>query len=503
MLSASRALLILALNAVSSGAIGLDAAASREAAGGTGEFTVVIPAAASVHGVPPAFFHSDLVVFNRSGDQAAAVRATYRCTSGPCGSASITFDVPTREIRLLEDVVATLFGAPETSGAIELTSTEPIVVGSRLYTPARPAPTLGMYVPGLGPERGFASSDLVQLSHSADPSVGYRTNVGVFNPGDDGKNVIISCRDFQGALLGIVRRFVDAHRLLQINDGELFREFSILRDAPFFECSVQGSSVAPLYAWGTVIDNRSGDATFVIGQRFFTAHPVLTIPALASLRGAGDTFFRSEIAVFNDDVAGGIADVTAEYRCFLGECTQSLRTFRLGPAEMRIFPDSVANFFGSPGSAGWLDLAVAGHVSVSSRLYTDSPGGGTVGMVVPALDRSTASSSQVLPLIAAGSRVNVGVVNIEPVPQVVTFRVYSDVGRLIGTVTRLLLANEGTQVNDIFRAIGASSEESAGYCLVSGNRPFRIHAYAAIIDNSSQDPFFVVGEDDPESPPIE
>ena len=32
---------------------------------------------------------------------------------------------------------------------------------------------------------------------------------------------------------------------------------------------------------------------------------------------------------------------------------------------------------------------------------------------------------------------------------------------------------------------------------------FRVLAYAAIIDNESQDPILVTGQDDPEAPPIE
>ena len=466
-------------------------------------FTVVLPAAASLHGLPPAFFHSDAVIFNRSADRTATVRATYRCTTGACDSSLRVFSVAPRQLHVIEDIVATLFGAPETSGAIEFSSTEPIVVTSRLYSPARPAPTLGMFVPGLGPDRAFASSDLVNLSHSHDPTVGFRTNIGVFNPGDQMRTVNISCIDVRGRL-GSINQAVGPHQLFQINDGDLFREFSILRTASTFSCFVSGGApFLPLYSWAAVIDNQSNDATFVVGQQFFTPPRVVTLPAAASLHGGAGTFFRSDLAVFNDDLVG-VPFVTARYRCFLGACTESPVTFDVGPGATAIFSDAVATLFGAPESAGWIELTqtshIGGRISVTSRLYTPGPFRGTVGMTVPGLEPRDGTSSQVLPLLTKGSRVNVGVINPENAAQVVTIRAFSKAGDRLGRVKRLLLGKQATQINDIFHELGIPGDVDAAYVLVEGSPPpLRIFAYAAIIDNASQDPIFVPGQDDPES----
>lgn len=465
-------------------------------------FTVVLPAAASLHGLPPAFFHSDAVIFNRSAARTATVRATYRCATGACDGAARVFSVAPRQLHVIEDIVATLFGAPETSGAIEFSSTEPIVVTSRLYSPARPAPTLGMLVPGLGPDRAFASSDLVNLSHSHDPTVGFRTNIGVFNPGDQMRNVNIRCIDTRGSL-GFINQVVGPHQLFQINDGDLFREFSILRTASTFSCFVSGGPPSlPLYSWAAVIDNQSNDATFVIGQQFFTPPRVVTLPAAASLHGGAGTFFRSDLAVFNDDLVG-LPFVTARYRCFLGACTDSPVTFDVGPGATAIFSDAVATLFGAPESAGWIELThtthIGGRISVTSRLYTPGPFRGTVGMTVPGLEPRDGTPSQVLPLLSKGSRVNVGVINPENAAQVVTIRVFSKAGERLGRLKRLLLAKQATQINDIFHELGIPGDVDAAYVLVEGSPPpFRIFAYAAIIDNASQDPIFVSGQDDPE-----
>ncbi len=465
-------------------------------------FTVVLPAAASLHGLPPAFFHSDVAIFNRSAVRTAVVRATYRCATGACDNSPRVFGIGPRELVVQEDIVATLFDAPETSGAIEFSSTEPIVVTSRLYSPSRPAPTLGMFVPGLGPDRAFPTSNLVNLSHSQDPSVGFRTNIGVFNPSDQTQTVNIRCIEPRIGNLGGTNQVVGPHQLLQINDGDLFREFRVLRTVSTFSCFVSGGGPSlPLYTWAAVIDNQSNDATFITGQQFFAPPRILALPA-ASLHGAAGTFYRSDLAVFNDDVIGN-ARVTAIYRCFLDACAVTPTTFDVSLGATLVFSDVVATLFGAPETAGWIEFLYTGRITVTSRLHTPGPLQGTVGMSVPGLEPRDGTTSQVLPLISKGSRVNVGVINPDGAAQVITIRLFTHAGQLLGTATRLLLQRQATQINDIFREFGVPGDVDAAYILVEGNAPFRIFSYAAIIDNASQDPIFVTGQDDPESPPID
>jgi hypothetical protein len=121
-------------------------------------------------------------------------------------------------------------------------------------------------------------------------------------------------------------------------------------------------------------------------------------------------------------------------------------------------------------------------------------------MSVPALEPRDGTASQVLPLLSKGSRVNVGIVNPEDAPQVVTIQVFSRQGARLGRMKRLLLRKQATQINDVFHELDIPGDVDAAYVLVEGSPPpFRIYTYAAIIDNASQDPIFVIGQDDPES----
>ena len=149
----------------------------------------LIPAVASLHGIAPTYFHSDASIFNASSSKTVPVKATYRCFSGSCGEAVVTLAVPPRQELSVSDIATSVFGAAESGGPVELESAEPISVTSRLYTPTLPAPTTGMFVPGLDPADAAPTQILLLLSHSADRSTGSRTNVGAFNPTDEDQDL--------------------------------------------------------------------------------------------------------------------------------------------------------------------------------------------------------------------------------------------------------------------------------------------------------------------------
>jgi streptogramin lyase len=226
-----------------------------------GPVSVTLPAAASLHGAPPTFFHSDVSVFNPSAAQTATVTARYRCFTGACGNAVQTFTVPPRQMRVFEDIVGTLFGAAETGGAVEFSGN--VLVDSRLYTPSRPAPTVGMYVPGLSPGEAHAEAVVTSLSYSANLSTGFRTNVGVYNGNDVAQTVTFTLFNPQGVQIGQAVQAVPARTPLQINNIAGF--VGIATDVPKFYCVVRGDGTSKNYVYAAVLDNQSQDLIFVKG----------------------------------------------------------------------------------------------------------------------------------------------------------------------------------------------------------------------------------------------
>jgi hypothetical protein len=222
--------------------------------------TATLAAAASLHGVPPSFFHSDVTVFNPSATNSELVTARYRCFIGACPESTVaTFEIFPGQARVFEDAVVALFAAPETGGAIEFSG--PVLVDSRLYTPSRPAPSSGMYIPASEDEDAQAESVLLSLASSPE----FRTNAGAYNPNPVALDVTFTLFAPNGQRLGEVTRRVPPLTPTQVNN--IFAEAGITAAVPNAYCVVRADGVRKLFAFASVIDNRSQDPIFIRGVR--------------------------------------------------------------------------------------------------------------------------------------------------------------------------------------------------------------------------------------------
>ena len=219
--------------------------------------------------------------------------------------------------------------------------------------------------------------------------------------------------------------------------------------------------------------------------------------------------FYSDVRAFNTSYSNELT-VTADYRCFIGSCTASpsTQTFTLAPRESRAFDDVCVSLFGAPDSAGAIEFTHQGpdgQLVVTSRLYSTVPMP-TVGMFVPVSTLAAAAPFTVLTSVrnggsGAGFRTNVGVYNPGDAAVVPTFRVYDGATLLGSTQLAALAPHSGAQVNDVFAAVGASATASANATVVvDGGGQSALFSYAAVIDNATTDPIFVVGAPD-QAPP--
>jgi hypothetical protein len=234
------------------------------------------------------------------------------------------------------------------------------------------------------------------------------------------------------------------------------------------------------------------------------AAETLTIPAVTSLpAGSAASPFFSDVRVFNTSYTAPVS-VTAVYRCFLGMCPPAAPqvSFTLAARESRAFDDMVLSTFDAPSSAGAVELTSSGSsIRATSRLYSTLPMP-TVGMFVPGLKSSEAHPVSVLTSLANGAfRTNVGVYNGNDVGVAVTIRLF-DGGALLGSKTVALGPRAGTQINRIFDEVGqAGLITTTAYAVVETDDPsLVVFSYAAVIDNATTDPIFVVGAEDERAP---
>ena len=226
---------------------------------------VTLPAAASIVGAAP--FFSDVRVFNTSYSSSLAVTATYRCFLGACPAAPapLAFTLAPRDSRAFDDMVAAAdgFDAPDSAGGVEFVfegAPKQLVVTSRLYS-TTPTPTVGMFIPGLPASDAYALTVLTSIRNRGDGD-GFRTNVGVFNPG--GASASVAFRIFDGDVpVGItVMRNVAAHAGVQVNN--LFTAASV-PDLATSNAVVVVTSTLPVFSYAAVIDNATTDPIFVVG----------------------------------------------------------------------------------------------------------------------------------------------------------------------------------------------------------------------------------------------
>ena len=229
----------------------------------------------------------------------------------------------------------------------------------------------------------------------------------------------------------------------------------------------------------------------------------ITIPAVASIIGVSPFF--SDVRVFNTSYVSAV-EITATYRCFLGSCpaAPASETLVLAPREARAFDDMVATTFHAPNSGGGVELDIesgggATDVAVTSRLYSTEPEP-TVGMFIPALPNSEAHPTTVLTSIQNGGanlgfRTNVGVFNREDSATDVTFRIFDNGAQVGSSITRSVPGHSGVQVNNVFNAAGQGALVTNNAVIVV-TASHEIFSYAAVIDNNTTDPIFVIGAED-------
>ncbi len=177
--------------------------------------------------------------------------------------------------------------------------------------------------------------------------------------------------------------------------------------------------------------------------------------------------------------------------------------FTLGPRESKAFNDIVVSQFNAPNTAGGIEFDYTGdsdQLVVTSRLYSTKPEP-TVGMFIPALKNSEAHPTTVLTSVRnggsnAGFRTNVGVFNGEDAAVDVTFTIFDSGHNQVGNpVTRSVGGHSGAQVNAIFAAAGAGGVATENAVVVV-SASHEVFSYAAVIDNATTDPIFVVGAED-------
>jgi hypothetical protein len=244
--------------------------------------TVTLPVAASVVGAAP--FFSDVRVFNTSYAGPVTVTATYRCAPGSsaaCATQPVkVFDLGPREARAFDDISVSLFGVPNSLGAVEFdTASGGIVVTSRLFSPASSPPwpagtvgSVGMFIPGLPSSAAKPVTVLTNLSNAGSATGSFRTNVGVYNPNGGTVTATVRLYESGSVLLGQTSVTLSGKTGTQISNIYGVVGFGSLSTTNGY-ATVESDGGQALFTYAATADNVTQDPVLVVGVEDLPAPP--------------------------------------------------------------------------------------------------------------------------------------------------------------------------------------------------------------------------------------
>jgi hypothetical protein len=441
---------------------------------------------AEISGAAGTNWKSSLAVCNRSG-AAADFTMTYRRGDG---ESEIALSLPDGNVVEFDNVAADLFGVPDSSGAVELTSDLPLVITARTFNDVAGG-TFGQFLPGVEPAEAITGGQvgvLSQLRSDGD----FRTNIGFISFAADSELVRIRLFDGAGTQIGTeLSESVPGGGWSQVN--RVFREANAGNCGGCYALvDLVGGVGGPLWAYASVVDNSSGDPTTIPMEIRATARQKANgeylVAGIAQTSGAAGTNWKSNVAALN--VSGSAAHATLEYRHDGGVVPVA---FELADGEL-IEWENLAELLGAPDSAGAAAISSDVPLVVTARTFNDVPGG-TFGQFLPGLGADAALGPTVPGVLSqikrtGEFRTNIGFTNYGDSPCDARIRLFGADGERQGSDVLVENIPPGgwKQQNRVFQAAGVSSCP-IGYATIDVlTAGCEVWAYASVVDNGSGDP---------------
>jgi hypothetical protein len=227
---------------------------------------VVVPGVAELDNGVSSNFHTDMRVFN-AGATPLAVALNYYPQTGDATPrpAAVNITLAAGEVRAFDNVLPSLWSLSRTGGAVtvDAPSAAPLVVTARTYSRDANGGTYGQFIPGVtaldAVGNGERALEVLQLEQSEQ----YRTNLGLVEV--TGSPVTVEIAGQTGSKATAVTHVV-------LNGNE-FRQLGRIFTAMGFTNVYTGrisvkviGGTGRVAAYGSVVDNRTVDPTYVPAQ---------------------------------------------------------------------------------------------------------------------------------------------------------------------------------------------------------------------------------------------
>ncbi len=233
-------------------------------------FAVYFPVVGRVDGLNNTKFVADLRIVNTSSDPAPVQLEFFPSRPGGLSAASAIrgMTVAPGAEAVINDVVGSQFSTAGL-GALKVGHDGGLSTGVRIFNDLRPIGqgTTGFFIPPRGLFGAATSGVLLFLSQASDADIqahlGFRTNVGWFNPNLSTAGATFQARRASdGAVLGSVSVGVAGLSQLQQAVFSLISSVAAA-DRTQTDFYVTWTSTLPIYVYGAVVDNQTGDVVYV------------------------------------------------------------------------------------------------------------------------------------------------------------------------------------------------------------------------------------------------
>jgi hypothetical protein len=244
-----------------------------------------VPAAAHTGGVGATRWRTDVDIKSREDSDSVVRIELLRWGRENDDPQDIVVEIGRRECVRLNDILHDSFDVSG-GGALRIVPSEgSVVVSSRTYVDAEDG-TYGQWVPAVPEEQQFGFGQLasiIHLSRSALPDTGFRTNLGVVNLADIEIQMQVDLLTSDGDFLGRFNKTLMPHEPRQINDV-----FALVTSEDVAEGYAEVRTLTRggrFLVYASVVDNRSADAFFILGQRDLRVETDVWISGNATVHG--------------------------------------------------------------------------------------------------------------------------------------------------------------------------------------------------------------------------
>jgi hypothetical protein len=228
------------------------------------------------------------------------------------------------------------------------------------------------------------------------------------------------------------------------------------------------------------------------------------VAAIVHSPGVGGSSWRSSLAVLNGSETAADVRFTYFWRDGPTSMAKAVNKRDVGPGRLVTWDDAALTLFGvDRRSSGAVLINSTEPLVVTARTYTEDAAG-TFGSYMPGIAASDGVGVGQIGMLSqlrgsAEYRSNVGLVNLTDGSCDVRVQVRTAGGAAVGTPEVVSLGGYGfQQIDDVFAATGADTQDEAYATVEVLNAGCRVWAYAAVIDGSSTLP----GTNDPTTIPL-